>query len=196
MHTLDSSLSLLLTVLTTALSYPPTLAFGHILLQTAPPASQTQMQSLRWALKDVQDDRRILGLGQVRCWAITAGKMDSEPERGWYATPVSSGQNSISGSPKTPVFPSTGSATSSLAQAGRTDMPPMLFDPDPSGREGETPMVVTVEVRVHPDCSDRDVLEVTKMVWSRVSGAVKRSGGGSREGDGEVTVAVKRGGRG
>ncbi len=43
-------------------------------------------------------------------------------------------------------------------------------------------------VHIHPDTSDREVLEVTKMVWGKVSGAVKCSAGG-----GEVSVGIKRG---
>lgn len=48
-------------------------------------------------------------------------------------------------------------------------------------------MVVTLVVHVHPDVSDRDVLEVTKMVWGKVSPIVNCGGGG------EVSVGVKRG---
>jgi len=49
-------------------------------------------------------------------------------------------------------------------------------------------MVVTLMVHVHPDVSDRDVLEVTKMVWGKVNGAVKSGGGG-----GQVSVGEKWG---
>jgi hypothetical protein len=61
--------------------------------------------------------------------------------------------------------------------------------PSPYGLDKgtEAPMVVTLMVHVHPDVSDRDVLEVTKMVWGKVNGAVKSGGGG------EVSVGVKRG---
>jgi hypothetical protein len=43
---------------------------------------------------------------------------------------------------------------------------------------------VSVVVHVNDNVADRDVLDVTKYVWNRVSAAV---------GEGEVTVAVKRG---
>jgi hypothetical protein len=57
---------------------------------------------------------------------------------------------------------------------------------------GGTPLVVSVNVHVHPDASDRDVLEVTKYTWTKVSGAAG-VGGKGRMGEGEVTVSIKRG---
>ena len=61
--------------------------------------------------------------------------------------------------------------------------------PSPFGSEkgGDAPLAVTLIVHVHPDMSDRDVLEVTRMVWGKVSGAVKSGV------EGEVSVGVKRG---
>jgi len=61
--------------------------------------------------------------------------------------------------------------------------------PAPFGNEksGDAPLVVTLIVHVYPEVSDRDVLEVTKIVWSKVNGAVKCGAGG------EVSVGVKRG---
>lgn len=57
--------------------------------------------------------------------------------------------------------------------------------------DASTPLVVSLTVHVHPDTSDRDVLEVTKNAWVKVNGAVgtKRKG----LGEGEVSVGVKRG---
>ena len=59
--------------------------------------------------------------------------------------------------------------------------------------EPYTPVVVNLTVHVRPDVSDRDVLEITKLAWSKVDGAVGRKGRGSRTGMGEVTVGIKRG---
>lgn len=49
---------------------------------------------------------------------------------------------------------------------------------------GNTRLSVTVTVHVNDNVADRDVLDVTKYVWNRVSAAV---------GEGEVSIAVKRG---
>lgn len=49
---------------------------------------------------------------------------------------------------------------------------------------GNTRLSVSVIVHVNDSAGDRDVLDVTKYVWNRVSAAV---------GEGEVSVAVKRG---
>jgi len=49
---------------------------------------------------------------------------------------------------------------------------------------GHTKLSVSVVVHVNDNVGDKDVLDVTRFVWNRVSGAV---------GEGEVTIAVKRG---
>lgn len=50
--------------------------------------------------------------------------------------------------------------------------------------DGNTKLSVSVVVHVNDNVGDQDVLDVTKYVWNRVSAAV---------GEGEVSVAVKRG---
>ena len=60
------------------------------------------------------------------------------------------------------------------------------------GNDGEgAPLVVSLTVHVHPDVSDREVLEVTRMVWGKVGGAVGVKGKAGA--GGEVSVGVKRG---
>jgi hypothetical protein len=49
---------------------------------------------------------------------------------------------------------------------------------------GQTKLSVSVVVHVNDNVGDRDILDVTKYVWNRVSAAV---------GEGEVGIAVKRG---
>lgn len=179
---LDSALSLLLTVLTSALAYPPTLAFGHVLLQTAPPASAPQMGLLKRALKDIGSDHRVLGVGTVRCWSIGAAAPSPEPRRH-----ITSAPNSVPSSPRTQftfspsASPTKGDFLSALSLGAK-------------GKDAAaaTPLVVSVQVHVHPDTSDRDVLDLTKYAWMKVHGACGVSGMG-RTGQGEVTVAVKRG---
>jgi len=52
------------------------------------------------------------------------------------------------------------------------------------GAGGNTKLSVSVVVHVNDNVGDGDLLDVTKYVWNRVSAAV---------GEGEVSVAVKRG---
>lgn len=181
---LDSALSLLLTVLTSALAYPPTLAFGHVLLQTAPPASAPQMKLIRRALKDVGADTRVLGVDTVRCWSIGATTAQEDSQH--YTS--TSAPNSAPSSPRTPQF-----GFSPTVSPTRNDFfsPPSLTGRGKDGAEG-TPLVVSVNVHVHPDASDRDVLELTKYAWTKVSGAAG-VGGKGRLGEGEVTISIKRG---
>lgn len=47
-------------------------------------------------------------------------------------------------------------------------------------------------VHVHPDASDRDILDVTKYAWVKVSDAVGLRSKGAL-GEGEVSVGVCRG---
>lgn len=57
--------------------------------------------------------------------------------------------------------------------------------PETSDKDtGNTRLSVSVVVHVNENVGDRDVLDVTKYVWNRVSAAV---------GEGEVVVSVKRG---
>jgi hypothetical protein len=49
---------------------------------------------------------------------------------------------------------------------------------------GHTKLSVSVVVHVNDNVGDKDVLDVTRFVWNRVSAAV---------GEGEVSIAVKRG---
>ena len=173
---LDSALSLLLTVLTAALSYPPTLAFGHVLLQTAPPPSAPQMKQLKKVIKDVNADQRVLGVGTVRCWSVGATTPQEEVVSGswWSLTPSNSSPNS----PR-------------LSSFGDSPVHSPTRNGFPKSDHGSTPLVVSLTVHVHPDVSDRDMLEVSKYAWVKVNGAV----GTKRKGlsQGEVSVGVKRG---
>ncbi|WWC92103.1 uncharacterized protein L201_007057 [Kwoniella dendrophila CBS 6074] len=206
LHSLDSFISLVLTILTCALSYPPTVAFAHVLLQTAPPASQNQMLSLRKALKEIKADRRVLGLGTMRCWTITAGKGSFE-ER-YPATPLHSRAGSLSNSPQlesTIKFfspPTTPSRQNSSAFDDHHSSYPTspsgytasLNSKNPVNDEG-APLVVTLVVHVHPDSNDKDILELTKFSYLKVEQAISGNLGGlgiSRR-DGEVNIAIKRG---
>ncbi|UOH79792.1 hypothetical protein LQV05_000803 [Cryptococcus neoformans] len=179
LHSLDALISLLLTLFTSSLSYPPTIFFAHILLQTAPPSSTPQMIGLKRALREIKEDRRVLGLGTVRCWAVSVGK------GGWnefenHGQSSASRQGSIASSPV-------------VTPRGSTEFPPfpastfssLLKDKE----EPSAPLVVTLTVHVDSDLGDQEVLDVTKMAWSRVHQVVGK-GGGER---GEVGVSVKRG---
>ena len=59
--------------------------------------------------------------------------------------------------------------------------------------EPYTPVVVTLVIHVHPDVSDRDILEITRAAWGKVDSAVGKGGRGKGGGMGEITVSVKRG---
>ncbi|WWC72408.1 uncharacterized protein I206_106370 [Kwoniella pini CBS 10737] len=199
LHSLDSFISLILTILTCALSYPPTIAFAHVLLQTAPSASQTQMLSLRKALKEIKEDRRVIGLGTMRVWAITAGKGSFEDR--YPPTPSHSQTNSLTSSPnfdsgKFFSPPTTPSRKQSF------DVPNHMNYPSPYGNlstkqigDDGAPLVVTLTVHVHPDSSDKDILNITKFSYLKIENAISSNPGGLgiAKRDGEVSIAIKRG---
>ena len=195
-----------MTVLTVALSYPLTIAFGHVLLQTAPPTSSNQMRALRRCLKDVEEDRRVLGLGTLRCWTIGAGVAPPQTENKWsFTTPSHSRNNSATTptSPMSPEIPSVNVSPESPTRHkstlnGSARLPPIPHRSTslalPSKDEPHTPLVVSLVVHVHPDTTDRDILEVTKMAWKNIDSAVGKRGLLSLSGGGsEITVGVKRG---
>jgi hypothetical protein len=178
----DSGMSLALTLLTGALAWPPAVAFAQILLQTAPPAASGQMKALRSALREVADDRRVLGLGTFRCWAINAGKpvpadVPAAPDAEAPAPPV------IVSKPRHAASPSVSAFL-------RTDNDSLgLFMQDKSQEAvAHVPLVVTLVVHVHPETTDADVLDLSRVAWARLNGAVNRG-----IADGEVSVQVRRG---
>lgn len=179
LHGLDSVASLVLTFLTGSLAYAPAVAFAHVLLQTAPPASSSQMKALRRALRDVAEDRRVLGLGTLRCWTINAGQVHPE------TSAISSAPNSRRGSVTaiSTISPSTQAFTNSPQASGDVAMLSAKKQGDT-----EAPLVVTLVVHVHPDSSDHDVLDITRLSWSKLSSAIS-----SRQSAGEVSVQVRRG---
>jgi hypothetical protein len=166
LHILDSSLSLLLTLATSALAYPTTRSFAMVLLQTAPPPSSAQMQSLRQSLRSISDDRRILGIGSTRVWMIDS--TSSEPASS------KSRSNSIANTVSIDESPPSSPDQSSFRRKSSTNGSMM----------GSTKLSVSVVVHVNDNVGDGDILEVTRYVWNRVSAAV---------GEGEVGIAVKRG---
>ena len=107
---MDGLAALTLTILTTALSIPPTKAFGRVLLQTEAPATTTQMRAFTRAIKEIKQDRRVVGLRQTRCWAITAG---SAPPDAMASVPATAAgmAGMYESPPMTPSASSTSLAT-------------------------------------------------------------------------------------
>lgn len=207
MQRLDSAVSLILTLLTSALAWPPTAAFAQVLLQTAPPAASLQMKDLRRALRDVADDRRVLGLGTFRCWAVNAGKPAPESMHRAPSAPNSRRGSVSTTSPSITAFMhqqpaeksthSPGVSLGSLADLNNA----LGLSLQPRGALGlsgsvaataQVPLVVTLVVHVHPESSDRDVNEVTRLTWSKLTHAVNGRAG-TAGGEGEVSVEVRRG---
>jgi len=178
----DSAASLLLTLLTGALAWPPCAAFAQILLQTAPPAASVQMKALRGALREVADDRRVLGLGTFRCWAIDAGKPVQAANPGPPSAPSSRNASLHISSPSVSAFMRTTTAelnnTLGLFMQQKSEV-----------ATAQVPLVVTLVVHVHPETTDREVLDITRTSWTRLNAAVN----GRSAGEGEVSVQVKRG---
>lgn len=157
---------MVLTVLTASLAYPPTVAYAHVLLQTAPPSSSPQMKALRRALEEVAADKRVLGIGTTRVWAINAGKTEREE-----VPPPPTAPPSRRGSDSTP-------STATFDDV-KLDLKPTMAH--------QVPLVVTLVVHVHPESSERDIFEVTRLAWTDINDAVNSNR------DSEVTVDVRRG---
>lgn len=63
---LDKAVAILETVLTFAVSYPASIAFGRVLLQTAPPQRAVQMINLTKSLKEVEGHPLVVYLAVSR----------------------------------------------------------------------------------------------------------------------------------
>ncbi|WVW81051.1 hypothetical protein I302_103042 [Kwoniella bestiolae CBS 10118] len=168
-HSLDSFISLILTILT--------------------------------SLKEIKEDRRVLGLGTMRCWTITAGKGSYEDR--YPPTPSHSRPGSLASSPKlesTSKFfspPSTPSRQASFDD--HLNYPSPYGLPPSSSSSGKTddgaPIVVTLVVHVHPDSSDKEILELTKFAYVKLENAISSNTAGMNiiRRDGEVSVQIKKG---
>ncbi|EIW69877.1 hypothetical protein TREMEDRAFT_68343 [Tremella mesenterica DSM 1558] len=193
-HSLDSSLALFLAILTAALSYPLTITFGHILLQTAPLSSSAQMVALRQSLREISDDRRVLALGTMRCWQISAGLRSSEilkqSQRHDDTYQSASRRGSVEGLSSGQMSPTRKTSSSRFSieskELGIGGVGGF------GGKDEGGPVVVTLIVHVQEDVSDRDMLEVTKMAWRKVTYAV----GEGRGAGGEVSIQIRRGWQG
>lgn len=140
------------------------------------------MTVLRRALRDVEDDRRVLGIGTLRCWALSTDKV--EPDAGGTNSAPASRRPSISSSPSHSI------SISFTAPLTEKDKQPLAAPVSLASRATTTeavPIIVTVNVHVHPDATDTDVLEITRLTSTKISNAV-----GPRIG-GEVTVQVQKG---
>lgn len=126
----------------------------------------------------------MLGLGTLRCWTINAGKVGPE------TTTISSAPSSRRGSLVRPsistIAPSTEAFTSSPQASG--DITTLSSLSSKNKGDTEAPLVVTLVVHVHPDSSDSDVMDITRLSWSKLSNAIS-----SGRSEGEVSVQVKRG---
>lgn len=129
------------------------------------------MKALRSALQDVAADKRVLGLGTLRVWAINAGKTEKEEAPFVPSAPPSRRASISTPSPSTAAF---------------TDIKVDL-DADKSAMAQHVPLVVTLVVHVHPESSDRDIFDVTRLAWNDINGAV------NTDRDSEVTIDVRRG---
>ena len=144
------------------------------------------MKNLRRVMKDMTTDSRVLGVGTLRCWSIGATTPPAE-----VVAPSSNPPSTPGTAPSSPHL--SNFSFSPLASPTRPDFAAMRvssFAPDKG--HGETPLVVSLIVHVHPEASDRDVLDVTKQVWTKISGAVGQRGGRQKDG-GEITISIKRG---
>jgi hypothetical protein len=157
------------------------------------------MKSLRKTLKDINDEPRVLGVGTVRCWTISSAlPTESRPAL------LSDMRNRISSSSvynKSSMTPDpysspdyTPNASPTRPSFDRNGTNPASY-PSKSSSKGGAPLVVSLNVHVHPDSSDRDVLDITKLTWSKISNAVNIGSMGleGRVGLSEISVAVKRG---
>lgn len=130
------------------------------------------MKALRRALQDVAADKRVLGLGTLRVWAINAGKTERDDTPFIRSTPPSRRGSISTPSPSTAAF---------------TDLKVDLDMDNKSAMSHHVPLVVTLVVHVHPESSDRDIFDVTRLAWNDINGAVNTNR------DSEVTIDVRRG---
>lgn len=129
------------------------------------------MKALRRALQDVAADKRVIGLGTLRVWAINAGRTEKDDTPQTLSAPPSRRASISTPSPSTAAF---------------TDVK-MDFSLEKTALAQHVPLVVTLVVHVHPESSDRDIFDVTRMAWNDINGAVNRNR------DSTVTVDVRRG---
>ncbi|CDZ97417.1 Putative Zn2 transporter MSC2 (cation diffusion facilitator superfamily) [Phaffia rhodozyma] len=190
---LDKTVAVLETVLTFVVSYPASIAFGKVLLQTAPPERSVQMIALDRSLREVEGHPLVVHLAPPRIWRLVhhhaSSVLPSSKQTSQEST-SGSGLNSSSSSRRINSFRPANSAiglnTGANANAAMSASACLL--------------IVTLVVHVRDGATDSDILEVTKFAYDKCATAVgaPRLGrsiqqSGEIGGEGELTVEVRKG---
>lgn len=171
---LDKVVALLESITMFYIAYPAAVATGQVLLQTAPTGGKG-LESIANGLRDVSSS------SPSRLGADLRAQIENHPHvlsmlppHIWQLSPSLSSTSATS---------PTSSTVSRRSSAPSADAP--------------SPLIATLQVKIKHDCSDADILEVTKFCRERLATGLGqnpnlRSSHDNGEGHSEVTVSVTR----
>lgn len=198
---LDKALSMLETFLCYWIAYPSAVAFGTVLLQTAPASKTVQMNAFDLAIKEITQHRSVIKVAPPHIWQLTPFQPDTLVDDRPYASPAHSRRTSLAEgflhsrqtTPKTAqlaellkqVYPQRRKSSAGGSRFGV------------KGKSGGCILVATVVIHVVEDSDTATVLEITRLAYERCASAMglsrDKKRGGEWEMGGELTIAVQRG---
>lgn len=192
---MEKALALVETILAFWMAYPASIAFGKVLLQTAPPQDAIQTLALKKAIREVSLGARwtydlALTLLFFQVEAHPSVTRVSRPHI-WQLTPHSPGNKS---SPVTPMRPRPISrATSHYNRTERSEKSVDTW----SDSAGSSILVANIVVHLRAGIESRKVIEVTRTAYEAFDNAMgsRRSGHKWTMRGGELSVMVMRGER-
>jgi hypothetical protein len=172
---MEKALALVETILAFWLAYPASIAFGKVLLQTAPPQDAIQTLALKKAIREVEAHPSVTRVSRPHIWQLT---------------PHSPSHKSAQVTPTRPKPISR--ATSHYNRRERSEK-----SGDWSNSGAFSILVANIVVHLRADVESRKVIEVTRMAYEAFDNAMgsRRSGHKWAMRGGELSVMVMRGER-
>ncbi|KAJ9107856.1 hypothetical protein QFC19_002762 [Naganishia cerealis] len=172
----EKSLALVETILAFWLAYPASVAFGKVLLQTAPSQDALQVLAMKKAIREIEAHPSVIRVSRPHVWQLTPYNPRNT------TTPV------------TPSRPKPISrATSHYNRTERSETRQRKL----SNTSGSSILVANIVVHLRADVEARKVLEVTRLAYDAIDNAVgicKTKDKWATRG-GELSVMVTRGER-
>lgn len=172
---MEKALALIETILAFWLAYPASIAFGKVLLQTAPPQDAIPSLALKKAIREVESHPSVTRVSRPHIWQLT---------------PHSPSHKSAQVTPTRPRPISR--ATSHYNRRERSEK-----SGDWSDSAGSSILVSNIVVHLRADVESGKVIEVTRMAYEAFDNALgsRRCGHKWAMRGGELSVMVMRGER-
>ncbi|KAJ9125411.1 hypothetical protein QFC22_000371 [Naganishia vaughanmartiniae] len=172
----EKALALAETILAFWLAYPASVAFGKVLLQTAPPQDALQVLAIKKAIREIEAHPAVTRVSRPHIWQLT---------------PCNPRNTMLPVAPSRPKPISR--ATSHYNRTERSETHQRRH----SNAAGSSILVANIAVHLRADLEARKVTEVTRLAYDAIDNAIgtRKSKDKWATGGGELSVMVMRGER-